>query len=220
MVTLASYVTCSLWMTVSEEIVLLFFFKGDEIEFPRATRGQGWMAVSKKSSGFLDTGRLGGPPLFRVPLAFIPGFVSHQWYVLFISIYTFHIVGGRGIKACDWIQKRRKKTKKKKKLKREITCSFHQPWIHCSMAEAQCLCRVRFSGGMKKVYVTGEKHVFVSEQMLHVPHTSCALYIYIYLTSGWFIIIISIVSFTVIWTYMYTTFQGYKQWCFSFRWYI
>lgn len=59
----------------------------------------------------------------------------------------------------------------KKELKREITCSFHQPWLHWSMAEALFLRKVRFSGGMKKLYVTVEEYVFVSAQMLHVFHT-------------------------------------------------
>lgn len=54
----------------------------------------------------------------------------------------------------------------------------------------------------------GEEYVFVSAQMLHVPHTWHALY----LTSAWFII-----SVTVIWTNMYATFQAYKQWSFFFQ---
>lgn len=149
----------------------------------------------------------GGPPLFGVPSAFIPVFVSCQRYLLFTSTqkrlfatidspslhraakYNGFQRGGGGIKACDWIQKWRKK-----ELKWEITCSFHQQWLHWSMAEVLFLHKVRFSGGMKKVYVPVEEYVFMSAQMLHVLHTWRALY----LTSGQFIIIIPIVSFTVI----------------------
>lgn len=148
----------------------------------------------------------GGPPLFGVPSAFIPVFVSCQRYLLFTSTQKrlfatidspslhraakYNRFQRGGIKAaCDWIQKWRKK-----ELKWEITCSFHQQWLHWSMAEALFLHKVRFSGGMKKVYVPVEEYVFMSAQMLHVLHTWRALY----LTSGQFIIIIPIVSFTVI----------------------
>lgn len=75
------------------------------------------------------------------------------------------------IKAYEWIQKR-----KKKELKWEITCSFHQPWLHWSVAEALRLRTVRYSGAKKKVYVTVEESLFVSPQMLHVPHTLCIIF--------------------------------------------
>lgn len=202
-----------LWITVSEEIRLLFSFK-DRIEFCRATRGQGWMADSKKSSGGLDSGLLGGSPIVRGPLGVYPRLcllptilTFHQHKKKIICHHRFAItppcskiqwVSKGGIKAaCDWIQKWRKK-----ELKWEITCSFHQQWLHWSMAEALFLHKVRFSVGMKKVYVSVEEYVFMSAQMLHVLHTWRALY----LTSSQFIIIIPIVSLTVILDYVYATF--------------
>lgn len=65
---------------------------------------------------------------------------------------------------------------------------------------------------MKKLYVTREEYIFVSAQMLHVLHMSYALY----LPSGWFIILVSVVPFTEIWIYTYAAFQGYEQWSIFF----
>lgn len=120
----------------------------------------------------------------------------------------FKEVGG-GDKSSMWLDAEMEN----KRTKLEITCSFHQQWLHWSMAEALFLHKVRFSVGMKKVYVPVEEFLFMSAQMLHVLHTWRALY----LTSGQFIIIIPIVSFTVILDYVYATFQGYKQWSFFFQ---
>lgn len=190
-----------------------------EFNFYGATQGWRWMAVSKESSGVLDTSLLGGA-LFGLPSAFIRGFVSRQRYVLFttaqkiICLHSFHschlCVARQSTMGLNTLGNKSMDTKRrrKKNLKRDITC----------MAEALGPCIVIWwFEGMKKVYVTGEEYVFVSAQTYHVPHMWSPLLLNIR-----FIITISIVFFYCDLDVRGSYHPSYKQgsFFFSFGWNI
>lgn len=62
----------------------IFVLMGKEFNFYGATQGRGWMAVSEKSSGVLDTSLLGGAPIVRAPLGVYPRLCLSP------TIRTFH----------------------------------------------------------------------------------------------------------------------------------
>lgn len=133
--------------------IFIFFFKGEERElnFPEPHRARdGWQSA-KRAAEFW-TRACSGAPIVWGPLGVYPRLClsptirtfhrcTKRLFVTIVSPSLRRAVKYNGFKRGRrgggnkgiWLDTE----KEKKELKREITCSFHQPWLHWSMAEAE-----------------------------------------------------------------------------------